>query len=172
MPSLSFCLPIHPTEVLSLDEDTCSDLVNRFGRNLRQLLSLYVVQSSSVLEGARKGGHIRWHILTTQAGQSSNARDGCLKTYDVSVAIDQSVLGVVPHVLDDSELSKLGRALGDDFDDIRKLSWVQLVGVLQWLQEAKMIEGFRVQENQTKAEVNTLGLLGLCPSLTFRSYSV
>ncbi|KAK6810522.1 hypothetical protein RU639_013742 [Aspergillus parasiticus] len=160
MPSLSFCLPIHPTEVLSLDEDTCSDLVNRFGRNLRQLLSLYVVQSSSVLEGARKGGHIRWHILTTQAGQSSNARDGCLKTYDVWVTIDQSVLGVVPHVLDDPELSKLGRALGDDFDDIRKLSWVQLVGVLQWLQEAKMIEGFRVQDNQTKAEVNTLGLLG------------
>ncbi|KAE8307940.1 hypothetical protein BDV41DRAFT_25764 [Aspergillus transmontanensis] len=75
--------------------------------NLRQLLSLYVVQSSSVLEGARKGGHIRWHILTTQAGQSSNARDGCLKTYDVSVTIDQSVLGVVPHVLDDPELSKV-----------------------------------------------------------------
>jgi hypothetical protein len=66
-------------------------LVNRFGRNVRRVLSIYVVQSSSLLKGARKGGHIRWHILKTEtAVLSSDFRDGCLKTYSVSVTIDVS----------------------------------------------------------------------------------
>ncbi|CEL06326.1 hypothetical protein ASPCAL07432 [Aspergillus calidoustus] len=157
MRSLTICLPIHPTEVLRLDEDTRADLVNRFGRNVRRVLSIYVVQSSSLLKGARKGGHIRWHILKTEtAVLSSDFRDGCLKTYSVSVTIDQSVLGVVPDFLDDSELSKLGREVGDDFDDIRKLSWDQLVCFLQWVQEAKMIESFEVQDNKLTAEMEAL----------------
>ena len=67
-------------------------LVNKFGGNVRRVLSLDVIQSSTVLEGAKKGGRIRWHILNTATGFSSNYRDGCLNTYHVSVTLDVSSL--------------------------------------------------------------------------------
>lgn len=95
---LKIALPNHATEVLYLDEDTCSDLVNRFGRKLRKLLSLPFEQILEVLEGLKKGGHIRWHILTTeQTVVSSNFRDGCWNTYGVSVGVEVSfsTLGLV-----------------------------------------------------------------------------
>lgn len=68
---------------------TLVQLVNRFGRNLERLRSLHVEQFLEVLRRAKKGGHIRWHILATdQVEISSNFRDGCLNTYYVSVGLE------------------------------------------------------------------------------------
>ncbi|KAL5333670.1 hypothetical protein BJX70DRAFT_49147 [Aspergillus crustosus] len=109
MLSLALCVPIH-TEVLFLNEDTCADLVNRFGGKVIRIIFSSVELSSTVLKGAKKGGHIRWHTLI--AGQtkfSSDYRDGCLNTYTIKVWLDESVLRAVPDVLDESEVRQVSQ---------------------------------------------------------------
>jgi hypothetical protein len=82
-------LPIHSEQVLFFDDDECSDLVNRFGGNLKRLRSLHVEHILEVLGRAKKGGHIRWHILATEEAEiSSNFRGGCPNTYYVSVGLE------------------------------------------------------------------------------------
>lgn len=46
-----------------LDEDACSDLVNRLGANLKRLVSLNLENIISILNRAQIGGYIRWHML-------------------------------------------------------------------------------------------------------------
>ncbi|KAL4958854.1 uncharacterized protein BDV14DRAFT_185812 [Aspergillus stella-maris] len=147
--------PIHPTEVLYLDEDSCADLVNRVGRNYERLLSIHVGQSSTTLERAKKGGHIRWHTLATeQEIISSDFRDNCQNTFYVLIGLEEPRSGVTPDVLDEADLRELVQAVGVDFDNIRKLGRDQVVWVHDWLREAGLILCFEVQQDQTPVNIS------------------
>ncbi|KAH3438007.1 hypothetical protein KXW39_000827 [Aspergillus fumigatus] len=130
-------------------------LVNRFGGNLKRLRSLHVEQILEVLGRAKKGGHIRWHILATEEAEiSSNFRDGCPNIYYVSVGLEESGSGLFPDTLDETKLCKLVQALGADLDEIRKLGRDQVTWVFEWLRAAGMVEWIEVQQNQASVDVN------------------
>ncbi|CEJ55663.1 hypothetical protein PMG11_01911 [Penicillium brasilianum] len=163
---LTLGLPIHGTEELHLDEDTRSDLVNRFGRNLQRLILLSLQQKSEVLGCCRKGGHIRWHHLATEEKIfSSDFRSGCWNTYAVSVGIEEPDSGVVTMSIMD--LRKFTQALGVDLDEIRKLRKEEIECLFEWLCDAGMVEYFALRQNQDTVNLNSpepLGNYNLDPS--------
>ncbi|QRD91339.1 hypothetical protein F9C07_1839838 [Aspergillus flavus] len=118
-----------------LDEDACSDLVNRLGANLKRLVSLNLENIISILNRAQIGGYIRWHMLwhvllnAADEPVSSTYRI-CENTYIVTLTtVDGPGLGS----LDERQLCELLQALGDGFNELRKLSVDQVTHVLDCL---------------------------------------
>lgn len=83
-----------------------AQLVNRLRRLLKRLASLCDENILDVLERAKIGSNIRWHVLYDQQGiLGTNYRNDCMDTYYVRLALDVNTLGSVAEPLDNNRLN-------------------------------------------------------------------
>ncbi|KAI2825393.1 hypothetical protein CBS147321_1041 [Aspergillus niger] len=151
---------IHQNNGPDWDEDVCSDLVNQIGKKFEQIGRLDDSQKTDVLMRAQSGGFIRWHILSAdQRILSSTHRDGCMNACS----------GVLPIVLEPTQLRKLVRDLGSDLEQLRKLKRSQVADVWFGLENAGFVERSQVQAIHDSTSPDNTDVAQPSPSL-FAAY--
>ncbi|KAJ6112287.1 serine-proline rich protein [Penicillium sp. IBT 18751x] len=135
-----------------LDQDACSDLVNKLGKELEAIGQIDNNQKTAVLTGAEGGGFIRWYELASSDGWTFTStlrnihQDLFSLIFQFEPTNQEHDPAMIPLILEIHQLRKLVREFGASLEQLQKLTSAQVAAIGVRLQYAGFLRSFHMQE--------------------------